>query len=292
MKGLTVFLLLALTAGIARGAPLDLRPPSIFQGGVAILIWGEDPPSSATAVFRGLNVPLRTEKGKPAGLLGCDLETEPGAYPVVVSMIDSQGRKRIQRLDLEVREKEFPEERLSLPSSMVSPTEPEVLERIASEQKLLQGIFGNMSGGGDWSSFRAPVEGPVGSEFGRRRILNGEPRSPHAGIDFRSPAGTPVLAPAEGRVVFVGDLFFTGLTVVLDHGQGLYSLYAHLERIDCHPGDTLALGQEVGRVGQTGRATGPHLHWGVKLRGDRIDPLALVEAAGEKKIDWQGNASK
>jgi murein DD-endopeptidase MepM/ murein hydrolase activator NlpD len=116
-----------------------------------------------------------------------------------------------------------------------------------------------------------------------RRVLNGQPRSPHAGIDFRSPRGTPVKASAPGVVAWVGDLYFTGLTVVVDHGGGLYTLYCHLDRIDCSAGQILTSHEILGRVGSTGRSTGAHLHWGVKLRGDRVDPLALTSLLNGKK---------
>jgi len=123
----------------------------------------------------------------------------------------------------------------------------------------------------------------VSSPFGLRRILNGKPRSPHSGVDFRSSRGTPIRSAAAGVAVFAGDLYYTGKTVVLDHGDGLYTLYAHLESIDCRTGERLKDGDIVGKVGSSGRSTGPHLHWGCKLRGDRIDPLALVNLFREEK---------
>jgi murein DD-endopeptidase MepM/ murein hydrolase activator NlpD len=121
-----------------------------------------------------------------------------------------------------------------------------------------------------------PVPGVPGSNFGSRSIFNGEERAPHAGVDFRGATGTPVRAPAGGRVVLAEDLFFTGQTVVIDHGLGLYSLLAHLSRLDVAPGQAVAQGDTVGLLGATGRVTGPHLHWTVRLNGARVDPLRVV----------------
>jgi len=283
MKWIAVFLILSALTGPALGAPVEAQPASIYQGDVSKLLWGEEPPVEASVNFRGRTIPLCTLSGRLAGLLGADLETPPGLYPVGISMVDRQGRKRTQRLMLEVLAKEFPVERLSLPPAMVSPQDPEVLDRIVEERQMIDTLFKGQSQERYWTDFRRPVEDALGSRFGRRRILNGEPRSPHAGVDFRSPAGTPVEAPAGGRVVFAGDLFFTGRTVILDHGEGLYSLYAHLDQIKCGCGDRLDQGQVLGLVGKSGRATGPHLHWGVKLRGDRIDPMILVDLFGGEK---------
>jgi murein DD-endopeptidase MepM/ murein hydrolase activator NlpD len=119
------------------------------------------------------------------------------------------------------------------------------------------------------------------SRFGSRSIYNGQPRSPHGGADFLSPAGTPIKAPNAGHVAIARDLYYTGNTVVIDHGLGLFSVLAHLSAIDVHEGDTIVAGQIVGKVGATGRVTGAHLHWGIRLAGARVDPLSLLALAGE-----------
>jgi murein DD-endopeptidase MepM/ murein hydrolase activator NlpD len=120
------------------------------------------------------------------------------------------------------------------------------------------------------------VTGPATSNFGSRSIFNGQPRAPHAGIDYRGAVGTPIVAPNAGRVVLAEDLFLTGNTVVVDHGLGLYSLFAHMSRLDVKAGDDVATGTPVGLVGATGRVTGPHLHWSVRLGAARVDPAALL----------------
>ena len=121
---------------------------------------------------------------------------------------------------------------------------------------------------------------PANSAFGTRSILNGQPRSPHSGADFRSAAGTPIKAPNAGRVVLAGDRYFTGNTVIIDHGLGLFSLFAHLSEVSVKEGDSVQSGEVVGKVGATGRVTGPHLHWSVRLSGARVDPLSLLAALG------------
>jgi murein DD-endopeptidase MepM/ murein hydrolase activator NlpD len=125
-------------------------------------------------------------------------------------------------------------------------------------------------------SFIKPVVGPYSSPFGLKRFFNGEPRNPHSGIDIAAPSGTPIYAPAQGKVVLTGDFFFNGNVVYMDHGQGLISMFCHLSAIDVKPGDTLKQGELLGKVGATGRVTGPHLHWSVSLNNARIDPLILL----------------
>lgn len=126
--------------------------------------------------------------------------------------------------------------------------------------------------------FDRPVNGPLSSPFGLRRFFNGEERNPHSGLDFAVPAGTPVKAPAAGRVILVGDYFFNGKTVFVDHGQGLISMFCHLSQIGVTVGDELARGAVLGKVGATGRATGPHLHWNVSLNDARVDPAIFIGA--------------
>ena len=126
----------------------------------------------------------------------------------------------------------------------------------------------------------APVSGPPNSSFGKRSILNGQPRSPHSGTDFSGATGASVKAPNSGRVVLVGDLYYSGNTVILDHGLGLYSYFAHLSKALVAEGQMLKQGDILGEIGATGRVTGPHLHWAVRLKRTRVDPLSLLAVAG------------
>jgi murein DD-endopeptidase MepM/ murein hydrolase activator NlpD len=156
-----------------------------------------------------------------------------------------------------------------------------VLERIQRENALLQQVYASSDAARLWSApFVRPVPQEANSAFGTRSVFNGEPRSPHAGTDFLSPAGTRVKAPNAGRVAIARELFFSGNTVVIDHGLGLFSLLAHLSRLDVHEGDLVERGALIGLVGATGRVTGPHLHWAVRAGDARVSALSLLALAG------------
>jgi murein DD-endopeptidase MepM/ murein hydrolase activator NlpD len=277
-----LFLLLFIFPGQAL-AELTLFPPAVDSGGVAQLRWHGVPPSLAVGRFNERVIHLRPTEGGASALLGTDVELPAGDYPISVAVVDHRGETSFHQTMLVVRGSSRPVERLTLPKAMVEPADPAILERIGSEHGMLVELFDRQDRPTLWKTFSLPVGDPVNSPFGLRRILNGKPRSPHSGVDFRSPRGTPIRAAAEGIAVFAGDLYYTGKTVVLDHGEGLFTLYAHLEAINCQEGERLEAGDTLGRVGSSGRSTGAHLHWGSKLRGDRIDPLALVELFGEEK---------
>ena len=122
-----------------------------------------------------------------------------------------------------------------------------------------------------------PAEGPYSSAFGLKRFFNDQPRAPHSGLDIAAPDKSPIKAAAKGTVTAVGDYFFNGNTVIIDHGHGLSTMYCHMSQIDVKVGDQIELGQQIGLVGATGRVTGPHLHWGVSLNNQRVDPLLFVQ---------------
>jgi murein DD-endopeptidase MepM/ murein hydrolase activator NlpD len=218
--------------------------------------------------------------GGHAALVGFDLETKPGALVWRVAALASgqepvkaEGRVNVQRRD-------FPVQRLSLPKGMVD-LDPETESRALTEGERLRTLYQTVTPERFWRGrFTRPIRGTEpGSGFGSRRIINGQPRSPHAGLDFSAAAGTPVVAVNDGRVALIGEYFFPGRLVILDHGLGLYTLYFHLDEIAVKDGDRVTRGQPIGTVGATGRATGPHLHFGVQLGGARIDPASLLDLA-------------
>lgn len=230
----------------------------------------------ATAFSNSIKFFPDSSNGLWRGLVGIDLDTIPGEYPVALRATDHEGRIAHTTYVLHVETKEFPTRRLSVSPSFVNPP-AEVLDRIRREAASLAVIFRNSDTDRQWSrGFIAPVPGESTSSFGRRSVYNGEARSPHSGTDFRAAEGTAVKAPNAATVVLTGDLYFSGKVIILDHGWGLYSYFAHLSSFDVAQGDVVTQGQTVGRVGATGRVTGPHLHWTVRLNDARVDPLSLM----------------
>ncbi len=210
------------------------------------------------------------------GLLGIDLNTRPGRYTVRVSGKLVDGMPVEAQETLTVITKEFPTRKLTVDEKFVNPPKEET-ERIQKESVRVSAIFAAVTTRRLWDgTFLAPVPGSVISEFGKRNIYNGQPRSPHAGTDFQAAMGTPIQAPNAGRVVLADNLYYSGNTVILDHGWGLYSYFGHLSVISVKVKDEVKTGQVVGKVGATGRVTGPHLHWSVRLAGTRVDPLSLL----------------
>ena len=216
---------------------------------------------------------FRVSRQQWEGLLGIDLDIAAGDYPVDV---DVDGVLHPRQLTLKVVSKTFPTRHLTVDPKFVSPPAEE-LERIRRESRQVASIFRSVTPKRLWDrAFVLPVPGAATSGFGKRSVLNGQPRSPHSGTDFSAGEGTPVQSPNSGRVVLAASLYYAGNTVILDHGLGLYSYFAHLSRIDVQKGEEVATGQVVGLVGATGRVTGPHLHWTVRLTQTRVDPLSLV----------------
>ena len=229
----------------------------------------------------------RTFSGHPSSsplvwnvLVGLDLDTSPGSQDVVLAGTLESGEDFSQNYRLVIEDKVFPTRRLTVDTKYVKPP-AEVLKRIREESQRTRRIFAAITSSRLWvAPFTAPVPGPANSSFGKRSILNGQPRSPHSGTDFSGPTGTPVEAPNSGRVVLVGDLYYSGNTVIVDHGLGLYSYFAHLSRTLVTEGQILEQGDVLGEIGATGRVTGPHLHWAVRLNRTRVDPLSLIAVSG------------
>lgn len=217
---------------------------------------------------------FRTGSGRWRCLIGIDLDTAPGRYTITAAA--SAAPPFTTTRPITVVPRQFRVRTLRVAPDYVNPP-PEIQERIVADNVLLGEVFAHPAPDPAWTGgFRRPVPGRANSSFGTRSVFNGEPRSPHGGTDFLSPAGTPVRAPAGGRVVVARDLFFTGNTVVIDHGLGVFSTLAHLSRLDVHEGAPIDGGDVVGLVGATGRVTGPHLHWSLRVGGARVDPLSAL----------------
>jgi len=225
-------------------------------------------------------LPFRLDPTTWQVLLGVDLDVRPGRHLVSIVATDD-GRTLTTTRTLEVAAKAFPTRRLTVEQKYVEPP-PDVTARILAEAERLNVIWASATRDRLWSgAFTPPVPDRANSAFGSRSVFNNQPRSPHGGADFASPTGRVVRAPNAGRVMLAEDLYFTGQSVVIDHGLGLVSLFAHLSSVDVAPGAVVATGDIIGRVGATGRVTGPHLHWTVRLAGARVDPLALMDVTGQ-----------
>jgi murein DD-endopeptidase MepM/ murein hydrolase activator NlpD len=232
-----------------------------------------------------------SEAGGWHGLVPIDLDTVPGTYDVVVRAGD-EASVVPGRLSLTVQPKAFETRTLRVASRFTNPSAAEQA-RIAREADLLAKTFAGSRAERLWrGAFVRPVPGAATSSFGRLTLLNRQTRTRHRGADFRAATGTPVRAPNAGEVLLASDLYFSGTTVVLDHGLGLYSLFGHLSRADVAVGDRVSAGEVLGRTGATGRVTGPHLHWAVRLGDISVDPLTLIAASAALSTSGTPPASR
>jgi len=221
--------------------------------------------------------PFRVDERTWRVLVGIDLDAKPGSYPVRVSAGAIHATHT-----LVVQPRAFPTRRLKVDEAFVTPP-PSVQNQIDRDARFMAATWDASAPERLWQDgFIRPVKEPANSAFGTRSIFNGKPRNAHGGADFLSPAGTPIHAPNAGRILAARLLYFSGNTVIIDHGLGLFSLLAHLSEIDVHEGDVITRGDLVGAVGATGRVTGPHLHWTVRLDGVNVDPMSLLYATAPR----------
>ena len=245
---------------------LDIRPPD----GVTMV----------TARWSERDVPLvRQADGTWRGLFGIDVEMAPGPKVLALRGTRSAGPAVEGTHTFDVAKKTVRTRRIRVNPKFVNPPKS-AWPRIQEETELLNALFRKPASAERLWTLNAvrPVEGVAVSGFGVRSVLNGQPRGPHNGLDLAAVTGTPVYAPTPGVVAYARPFYYSGNTVILDHGHGLFSTMAHLSVIDVTEGQRVAQGDLLGKVGATGRVTGPHLHWAVRLHGDRVDPLKLIEA--------------
>lgn len=239
-------------------------------------------PSDVTAVSARWNERRVTLQRGPDGrwqaLLGVDVAATAGPQTLLLSGARASSAAVDHAHTIEVAPKEWRTRRIRVNPKFVNPPKS-ALPRIERETKRLNQIFGASAKERYWTAGAArPVEGVAVSGFGVRSVLNGQPRGPHNGLDLAAVTGTPVHAPTAGVVVAAEEFYYSGNTVIVDHGQGLFSTMAHLSVIDVKDGQRVEQGALLGKVGATGRVTGPHLHWAVRLHGARVDPLSLIDA--------------
>lgn len=255
----------------ARAAATDLPQQRLAPGGVAHVALGASP-DRPRATFNGVPVLVVEERGQWTAVLGLALATAPGRATL---QVQRSGEPEAS-VSFVVKPWHYAEQRLKVAPGQVDLAKDD-LARFERERAHTAKVLTTFSDTLPASlQLRAPVPGPRSSSFGLRRVFNGQSRNPHSGMDIAAPQGTPVLAPAPGRVIDTGDYFFNGNTVWLDHGAGWLTMYCHLSAISVKVGDTVAEGTPIGAVGATGRATGPHLHWGVTLNRTMVDPALFI----------------
>lgn len=248
----------------------SLPQSSLVPGGIAVVPTRGDAVSGS---FRDERILLARYDGEQFAVIGIPLDAKPG--PQQFELADRDGEESL--LQFEVVHKQYRERHLTITNRrQVNPNAGD-MERITRETAEMRRAFAT------WSESLAPdfamslpVDGIRSSPFGSRSFYNGQPRSPHSGIDIAAPEGTPIFAPAPGVILTTGNYFFNGNTIIMDHGHGLITLYCHMNTIDVEPGAVIAAGEQIGRVGNTGRSTGPHLHWSVNLNNVRVDPALFL----------------
>jgi murein DD-endopeptidase MepM/ murein hydrolase activator NlpD len=270
----------------ALGAATDVRisvAARAIHPGELVVLTMTTPRSVEAVTVRAFSHDITAYRVGPRtwrALVGIDLDVAPGAYEAA---IDARAGGSVLHASqaLDVGPHKFPTRTLQVDEAYVNPP-AELQARIEREAAELRRIWRSSAPERLWSApFIRPVPGEAVSRFGMRSIFNGQARNPHGGADFMSPAGTPIKAPNAGRILLARNLYFSGNTVVIDHGLGLFSLLAHLSEIGVHEEQTVNVGQVVGLVGATGRVTGPHLHWAVRVADARVDPVAVLALLGD-----------
>jgi murein DD-endopeptidase MepM/ murein hydrolase activator NlpD len=261
-------------------SPLVCALPSgsSVPGGVAIVRIGTAPSDAAppTAWFGDERVWVTHKKGEWLAIVGIALDLSAGEYTL---RVESGGVQRA--VHLAVAAKRYPEQRITLKDKRRVDLSPEDEARAEREIAVIGALKRHWRDESETSGdFMLPAQGKLSSRFGLRRFFNGEARAPHSGLDLALARGTPVGAGARGKILATGDYFFNGRTVFIDHGNGLISMYCHLDRVDVNEGERVAAGQRIGLSGMSGRASGPHLHWSVILNGAMVDPILFLKGVG------------
>jgi len=260
---LAISLAVALVA--AQGQAVELSRPD--EAGLA----------AVEVRWEGHTVPFVRRGGVWIAIVGVDLDAKPGPHVAELSLRYDDGRIRKTADTVTVNAQKFPTTNLTVEDRYVE-LSPEDAARASREAQETDAIYATLTPESYWSEpFVVPIRGAKdGRNFGHRRVFNGQPRAPHSGADLKADVGTAVYAANRGRVVLAKDLFYSGNAVFVDHGLGLYTIYLHLSKIDVAPGAIVERGERLGLAGATGRVTGPHLHWGVRIVDARVDPFSLL----------------
>jgi murein DD-endopeptidase MepM/ murein hydrolase activator NlpD len=270
VPALAAFLFAVSTSSHAQ--PFTAPRVSAVPGGVVTFRLAGTADERPSVSYAGKPVMVVRQQDAWLAIVGISLDTVPGTYQVDVQQPGADPRQ----LSFAVTPKQYRTQQLKVAPGMVN-LSPENEERVARESAKMRVALDSFTPQAPATLRLAqPVPGPRSSSFGLRRVFNGESRRPHSGMDIAAPTGTPIKAPLAGTVVDVGEYYFNGGNVLIDHGQGLVTLYCHLSKTRVEVGQQLKLGEVIGEVGATGRVTGPHLHWGVSLNGTMVDPALFL----------------
>lgn len=266
-----VLLATSVVAPLAQA--LELPRQQLTPGGVALVELAPNSAAEPTAKLNGKRVTVIDSGGKWLGIAGLPLSTKSGDVKLDYRIGDGPWQSR----SIQVKDKDYPEQRLTITNQRKVDPNEEDMKRIRADSTVIANAKRTWSEAMLATDFIPPVEGRMSSSYGLRRFFNDQPRRPHGGLDIAAAEGTPIVAPADGKVIATGDFFFSGNCVFLDHGRGLISLYAHMSKIDVKEGDSVKQGSKIGEVGATGRVTGPHLHWSVGLNQTWVDPRLFLK---------------
>jgi murein DD-endopeptidase MepM/ murein hydrolase activator NlpD len=299
-----IFMLIALAIMVAAPRPVlasaDKIPKNLFRGAslstakvangqVTVLEVdlrdGDPPVSDLKARFNQSNIALFQHPIKPAGvycgLVGIPIGKKPQKTVIELEWKDSTGRRQTVSVSLRIVEGKYKKEILQVAPKHVKPSAKD-LQRIKAEKKEIRSIYASSNDTRLWfGHFIKPLNSDITSVFGNQRLFNGELQSYHRGTDFRAKVGTPVFASNFGIVRLAKNLFYSGNIVIVDHGKGIFTNYAHLSKIDVKTGQHITRGDQIGLSGATGRVSGPHLHWGVKINAAYVDPLQFLTVISE-----------
>jgi murein DD-endopeptidase MepM/ murein hydrolase activator NlpD len=262
---------IVISVGAAHAVTVTSLPQSsLVPGGIAVIPVGT---RALKASYRNQRVMLVDHDGQQYAVIGIPLDARIGVHEFTLDIADNHQ----ETLGFTVADKKYVEQRLTITNDRQVNPNIEDMVRINRESTEMNKAFSS------WDDsltpvmqMRSPVAGPKSSSFGLKRFFNDQPRAPHSGMDIAAPEGTPIFAPAPGIILSTGDYFFNGNTIIIDHGHGLISLYCHMNTIDVAPGTVVETGEQIGKVGQTGRVTGPHLHWSINLNNVRVDPALFI----------------
>ena len=249
-------------------------------GGIALINLSSTDKPKPTVHLEKQRILVRAHNEQWQAVVGLGLKTALGSHSLQISTPTEESR-----ISFVVEDKRYPETHITIKNKRKVNPYKDDLKRIFSEQRRSRNAFNRWSEPEPNIEFILPVSGRLSGNFGRRRFFNNQPRKPHSGMDIAAPMGTSVVSPAAGKVVDTGNFFFNGNTIFVDHGQGVVTMYCHLNTLTVKKGDIVAQGEKIATVGMTGRVTGPHLHWSVNLNGVRIDPALFMSTKTLERLD-------